>query len=288
MKLALIGVGLIGGSLALAARAASRVTHVIGADRDRAALAQALALGVIDSAADSAAKAVAGADLVVIAVPVGAIDEVLREIASALLSESVITDVGSTKASVIAAARERLGGAFSRFVPAHPIAGGERPGVDHARAALFRGKRCIMTPVAETDAAALATVESLWQAVGCRVERMNADEHDRIFAAVSHLPHVLAYALVAQLAERDDAARLFGLAGAGFRDFTRIAASSPEMWRDICLANRLQIGPELQRYRVALERLQCALDDGDAVALERTMAAAATARRQLSPASDAE
>lgn len=285
MRMALIGAGLIGGSAAAALRAAGCVSHVTGFDHDERALAQGLALGVLDRAAAGVAQAVADADLVLLAVPVGAMRAVLREVAAAAQARAIVTDVGSTKASVIAAARAELapaiGPGFARFVPAHPIAGGELPGIEHADAALFRGRWLITTPVAESDAGALATVEALWRATGAEVTRMSADEHDRIFAAVSHLPHLLAFALVAQIAAAPDAQRMLGFAGAGFRDFTRIAASCPAMWRDIALANRSALSAALAGHRRLLDELQRALDAGDGEGLARVFELASRTKRAL-------
>ncbi len=285
MRMALIGAGLIGGSAAAALRAAGRVSQVTGFDHDERALAQGLALGVLDRAAAGVAQAVAGADLVLLAVPVGAMRAVLREVAAAAQARAIVTDVGSTKASVIAAARAELapaiGPGFARFVPAHPIAGGELPGIEYADAALFRGRWLITTPVAETDAGALATVEALWRATGAEVTRMSADEHDRIFAAVSHLPHLLAFALVAQIAAAPDAQRMLGFAGAGFRDFTRIAASCPVMWRDIALANRSALSAALAGHRRLLDELQRALDAGDGEGLAQVFELASRTKRVL-------
>jgi prephenate dehydrogenase len=283
MKLALIGVGLVGGSFVAALRAAGAVREVVGYDVDGAALALAQSRGVVNAGASSAAAAVQGADLVVLATPVGAMRGVLDGIAADLGPEAVVTDVGSTKASVVADARAALGAAFARFVPAHPIAGGERPGVGHADASLFEERLVITTPEPETDPAALAAVEAVWRGIGARVERMRAAEHDRIFAAVSHLPHVLAFALVDVIARSPDAAAKFAHAGAGFRDVTRIAASSPSLWRDVCLANRRHLADELRAYRATLDRLQAAIEAGDGAALEATFRAAADAKRAGAP-----
>lgn len=288
MKLALIGVGLIGGSFALALRAAGRVEQIAGFDSDPEALRRALDMGVISETAASPADAAAAADLIVLATPIGAMAAVLREIGPALKPAAIVTDVGSTKASVIAAARSALGGAFPRFVPGHPIAGRELPGVEHAEPGLYRDKLYVCTPLPETDTNAVAVVEAHWRAAGCRIENMTPDEHDLVFGAVSHLPHLLAFALVAQIAGDPDADRKFSLAGAGFRDFTRIAASSPSMWRDICLANRDALGPQLDAYRRLLEQLQRALESADGVALQRVFAQAAAARRAHSNRLDAE
>jgi prephenate dehydrogenase len=195
--------------------------------------------------------------------------------------------VGSTKGGVIADARAVLGAAFPRFVPAHPIAGKELPGVEHADAGLFVGKRVVLTPVAETNREAVAKVEGLFALSGARVEKMDAAEHDRIFAAVSHLPHLLSFALVASIGAAPGGERKLGYGGAGFRDFTRIAASSPAMWRDICVANREAIGEELRGYRALLERMQRAVDEGDAAALQQTFELAARLRRQWANPADA-
>jgi prephenate dehydrogenase len=288
VKLALIGVGLIGGSFARAARARGLVESVVGYDADAGTLTSALALGAITKAAGSLAEAVAGADLVLLAVPVGAMRGVMKVLAPHMRPGAVLTDVGSTKADVIAAARSELGACFARFVPGHPIAGRERPGIESSKPSLFEGKLFITTPARETDETATAAIESLWRQLGCRVERMDADEHDRVFAAVSHLPHLLAFALVAQIARESDADRKLGMAGAGFRDFTRIAASSPTMWRDVCIANRTALGAELAAYRGLLGQLQDAIDAGDADALEAVFRAAADCRRRHAPELDAE
>lgn len=292
MKLALIGVGLIGGSAAIAWRRAGVVSEVVGFDRDGAALQRAQALGVIDCAAPSASDAVRAADVVLLAVPVGAMRSTFAAIAATVPAHALITDVGSTKRSVIDAARAELNAAsgfsFRRFVPGHPIAGRERPGVDHADGALFEGKLFVSTPVADTNAEALARIESLWTAAGARVSRMDADEHDRIFAAVSHLPHLLAFALVARIASEPDGERKLGFAGAGFRDFTRIAASNPQMWRDISVANRAALSDELRGYRALLDELQRAVDAGDAAAIERVFDLASRTRRRHAETFDAE
>jgi prephenate dehydrogenase len=279
MKLALIGVGLIGGSFAAALKSSGEVDHITGYDIDPRAAAKGIAAGVIDRAAASLAE-VAAADLVVLAVPVGATREAFAGIAAHLSPQALITDVGSTKVSVIADARATLGEAFRRFVPAHPIAGGERPGVEHADAQLFQGRLAITTPTPDTDPAAVAAIERLWRSAGARLERLAPDVHDRIFAAVSHLPHVLAFALVEMISRSPDADAKFAHAGAGFRDFTRIAASSPQMWRDVCLANRVELANELKAYRESLGRLQEAIDHADGAALERLFQVASDARRR--------
>ncbi|MCU0764643.1 MAG: prephenate dehydrogenase/arogenate dehydrogenase family protein [Burkholderiaceae bacterium] len=287
MRVALLGVGMIGGSLLAAWRRAGRVTAASGYDIDAGALAKARQRGLIDRSCASAADAVADADLVLVATPVGSMRRLFAELAPALRSAAVLTDVGSSKSGVIADARTALGAAFPRFVPAHPIAGKERPGVEHADAGLFAGRRVVLTPVAETRAEALATIGELFGSIGARVERMDAAEHDRVFAAVSHLPHLLSFALVAAIGAEPGGERKLGYGGAGFRDFTRIAASSPVMWRDICIANRAALGEELHRYRALLERLQQAIDAGDAAALQQTFELASRLRRQWADPADA-
>jgi prephenate dehydrogenase len=288
MRIALIGVGMIGGSLVAAWRRAGLLQSVAGYDVDHQALAAAMERGLIDQAASSLAQAVADADLVLVATPVGAMREVFGQLAPALPAEAIVTDVGSTKADVLAHARQALGAAFPRFVAAHPIAGKELPGVQHADGDLFIGKRVIVTPVAETSAEALERVEHLYGHIGAAVERMDAAEHDRIFAAVSHLPHLLAFALVAAIGSEAGGEKKLGYGGAGFRDFTRIAASSPVMWRDVCVANHIALGEELRGYRALLERLQQAIDDGDAATLQRTFEQAARLRRRWAGAADAQ
>ncbi len=295
MKLALIGTGLIGGSAAAAWRKSGAVSHVIGFDIDADSGRAAERLGIVDVMAPSIGAAVADADLVLLAVPVGAMRAVFNDVAAHVAAHAIITDVGSTKVSVIEAAQSTLGSggggsSFSlrRFVPAHPIAGRELPGVQHADANLFHNRLLITTPTGDTNADATARVEALWQSAGARVMRMDAREHDRVFAAVSHLPHLLAFALVASIASDADGERKFGFAGAGFRDFTRIAASSAAMWRDVCVANRAALGDELRRYRAALDELQSAVDRGDAGTIEHNFELASRARRRFAPMLDAE
>lgn len=281
MRLALIGVGLIGGSFAKALRAAGAVEHVVGFDVDPAALQRAIELGVIDEGAASTSNAVSKANVVVIATPVGSVQEVLRSIAPHAASTLIVTDVGSTKSSVIDAARVELGAAFQRFVPGHPIAGSERSGVANSHGDLFRDVLFVSTPTDQTDPAALEQVEQLWRAVGCRTQRMLPEEHDRLFAAVSHLPHVLAFALMAYISAQSDSAQKFAMAGRGFRDLTRIASSSPQMWADICGENRQALAAELAGYRAVLDRWQYAIETRDTALMQGFFEAAASARRAL-------
>ena len=277
-RLAVIGVGLVGGSLALALRRAGAAASIAGFDRDGQALERAVALGVIDAAAASASEAAKGADLVVVAVPVRAIGPVLHDVALAMDPQAVVTDVGSTKGEVVALAREELRERFPRFVPGHPIAGRESSGVEAAVADLFRAARVVLTPDSATAPDAVDLVKACWEAAGARVASMAAERHDRIFAAVSHLPHVLSFALVSEIAEREDAEELLGFAAGGFRDFTRIAASSPEMWRDIALQNRAALLEELDRYGARLAVFRELIARGDGPGLERLMTEARTAR----------
>jgi prephenate dehydrogenase len=277
-KVAVIGVGLIGGSLALALRRAGFAGPVAGFDRDRGALERAVALHAIDEIAESVSEATRGAELVVVAVPVRAIGSVLHDVGLALDAKAVVTDVGSTKAEVVEIARHELRERFPRFVPAHPIAGRESSGIEAATLDLFKGARVVLTPVAETEPKATDFVRAAWEAAGARVSTLSAVDHDRIFAAVSHLPHFLSFALVSEIASRPDSADLFSFAAGGFRDFTRIAASSPEMWRDIALQNREALLAELDRYGVRLAVFRELIEKGDGPALERLMAEARSAR----------
>ncbi len=273
-RLAVIGVGLIGGSLARALRQAGVVAHVVGAGRDAAHLARAQALGVIDEAATDLAVAVRGADMVFVAVPMRAYGPVFEAIAGALEDGAIITDAGSTKRHAMAMASEFLPDA-ARFVPGHPVAGAEHSGVEASRADLFRGRLCVLTPEKATDAAAVARVRAMWAAAGAHVRLMDAEEHDRVLAAVSHLPHLAAYALVhAVLRLRRDDLDPLDFAAGGFRDFTRIASSSPEMWRDICLTNRDALLGRLDALQSELGVLREALERGDDEALRAYFAAA--------------
>ncbi len=277
-RVAVIGVGLIGGSFALALKQAKACAHVVGAGRNGANLRLALETGVIDSIAPDAVAAAHGADLVLLAAPVAQFPKLFRDVSSVLAPKSIVTDGGSTKRDVVFAARAAMGKKLAQFVPAHPIAGAEKSGAGAASADLFRGKRVIMTPLPENSEATVKRVRDAWSACGARITPMDPEEHDTILAAVSHLPHVLAYALVHELAARDNAAELFAYAAGGFRDFTRIASSHPEMWRDICIANRDRLLQELDRYRGELDSIGRLLQAGDAVGLERVFAEARESR----------
>ncbi len=274
--LALVGTGLIGGSFALALKQAGAVREVLGVGRNPARLTLARELELIDGMADW--KQAGQADCILLALPVGETEAVLRQLAPHLKPGAVVTDAGSTKANVVAAARAALGARWVDFVPGHPIAGSEQSGPGAARADLYRGKRVVLTPLPETRPEAVATVRALWEAAGAQVELLDATQHDRIFAAVSHLPHLAAYALVDELARRADGDAFFRFAASGFRDFTRIAGSSPEMWRDVALANRAALLSELDAYLDALQTLRRAVSDEDAAALLDIFSRARTAR----------
>jgi prephenate dehydrogenase len=275
MKLAVIGVGLIGGSFALALKQAKAAEHVIGVGRNAANLKLALERGIIDATAPDAASAARSADLVLIATPVAQFPKVFGSLSD---SKALITDGGSTKRDVIAAARKALGRRIAQFVPAHPIAGAEKSGAAAASADLFRGRRVVLTPLKENPKGAVSTVETAWAACGAKVSRMDAEEHDAVLAAVSHLPHILAYALVHDVAKRNNSEQLFSFAAGGFRDFTRIASSHPEMWRDICLANRDRLLQELKLYANELGAIRKLIDKGDGAGLEKLFGAAREAR----------
>lgn len=278
-KLVVCGVGLIGGSFALALRHAGRVGSVVGIGRSQESLQQAADLKVVDAIARDWAHALEGADLVLLATPVGQMEPLMAALVPHLAPGTLVTDGGSTKRDVVAAARRQFGARVAQFVPSHPIAGAEKSGVAAAAADLYRGRRVVMTPLPENAPADAARVRAAWEACGASVAEMTADEHDRVFAAVSHLPHLLAFALVHELAQRPDSEKLFGFAAGGFRDFTRIAGSHPEMWRDICIANRDALLTELAAYEAELGELRRALERGDAAALEQTFTLARAARQ---------
>jgi prephenate dehydrogenase len=279
-KVAVVGVGLIGGSFALALKAARIAGEITGAGRGAANLKLALEHGIIDSIAPDAASAAAGADLVLVAAPVAQSKAIFAALAPVLKPGALVTDAGSTKRDVVDAARAALGNRISRFVPAHPIAGAEQSGAAAASAELFRNRRVILTPLPENAAADVQAVEDAWRACGARVARMACGEHDAVLAAVSHLPHLLAYALVHEVAGRDNCAQLFGFAAGGFRDFTRIASSHPEMWRDVCTANRDRLLEELDRYSAKLHALRPLVEGGDGAALQKVFEEARAARQR--------
>ncbi len=278
-RVAVIGVGLIGGSFALALKEAKGCGHVIGAGRNAANLRLARERGVIDSIAADAVAAAHGADLVLVAAPVAQFARIFHDIATVLGPRALITDAGSTKRDVVAAATA-LGKKIGQFVPAHPIAGAEKSGAGAASADLYRGKRVVLTPLAANSESTIRRVHDVWTACGARITRMDPDEHDAVLAAVSHLPHLLSFALVREIAARPNAGQLFSMAAGGFRDFTRIASSHPEMWRDICIANRDYLMRELDRYTADLQVMRTLLEAGDASGVERVFTQARDARNR--------
>jgi len=268
-KVVVCGVGLIGGSFALALKAAGAVGEVVGLGRRQASLVAAQQRGVMDLIASDWADALQDADLVFLAMPVGQMLPVMQALVPHLPPDAIVTDGGSTKLDVVAAARIAFGEKIAQFVPGHPIAGAEKSGVEAAQANLFQDKRVVLTPLAENSATRVALVQRAWEACGAQVSQLDAAAHDQVFAAVSHLPHLLAFALVHEFAQRADADQLFGFAAGGFRDFTRIASSHPEMWRDICLANRAALLVELDTYMAELMRTRSLLAEGNAAGLEQ-------------------
>ncbi len=279
-KLVIIGVGLIGGSLALALRQAGAVIEIVGVGRSMENLEAAKQFGIIDQIETELASAVKNADVVVLAVPVAAMQPTLKELAPHLSPETIVTDVGSTKRDVIGYARQHLPDHLARFIPGHPIAGAEKSGAAAAFANLYQGRNIVVTPLPENDAEAVATITRMWQTCGAIVNTMPALRHDEIFAAVSHLPHLLSFALVEDIASRANAKELFSYAAGGFRDFTRIAGSHPEMWRDISLANRDALIREIDTYQSQLDRLRGMLEQSDGKSLEEVFGHARTARAE--------
>jgi prephenate dehydrogenase len=279
-KVVVIGVGLIGGSFALALKEAGAVQTVVGMGRSREVMARALELGIVDSVAESAQDAMAGADLVLLAAPVAQTGPILQSLLPWLEPGTIITDAGSTKCDVVAAARQVLGERVAQFVPGHPIAGRESNGPDAALADLYRGKKAVLTPLPENAAAIVERVAAAWRTCGAVIHQLAPADHDRVFAAVSHLPHLLAYALVDDIARKPHTDLLFQYAASGFRDFTRIAGSSPEMWRDISLANREALLTELDAYLAQLTTMRSMLAAADGAALERVYANAQRARHE--------
>jgi prephenate dehydrogenase len=268
-KAVVFGVGLIGGSFALALRETEAVGEIVGFGRTKATLKKALEAGIIDRIGKDVESEVGDADLVLLAVPVAQMADIFAQIAPHLGTETLITDGGSTKSDVVAAARANLGDRVAQFVPAHPIAGAEESGPDAARNDLFQGKKVVLTPLSENSNESLVRACAAWEACGAVVERLTPEQHDQVFAAVSHLPHLLSFALVHDLAQRDNHKLLLSFAASGFRDFTRIAASSPEMWRDICMANREALLGELKQYADELHVMYEALENSDADKLEK-------------------
>ncbi len=279
-RVAVIGVGLIGGSFALALKRARLAGHVVGAGRSRANLKRALKRRAIDSIAGSAGAAVRDADLILVATPVSHFEKIFREIEANLKPSAIVTDAGSTKRDVVAAARKCLGRKVCQFVPGHPIAGAERSGVAAANADLFKGRRVVLTPLRENSSADTKALARVWTRMHAKVSKMTPGEHDAVFAAVSHLPHLLAYGLVSDIASRRNSKQLFGYAAGGFRDFTRIASSHPEMWRDIAIANRDRLLHELLLFERKMKKIRSMLKGRRAKALEKTFLQARSVRER--------
>ncbi len=279
-KVVVIGVGLIGGSFALALKQAGAVGVVVGMGRSAASMQRALELGIIDSVTTSAEEAMRGASLVLIAAPVAQTQAILASLMPYLEAGTVVTDAGSTKSDVVAAARAALGIKIGQFVPGHPIAGRESNGPDAAIVDLYVGKKTVLTPLPENRAGDVELVANAWRACGAIIHSLTPQDHDKVFAAVSHLPHLLAFALVDDIANKPHADLLFQYAASGFRDFTRIAGSSSEMWRDISLANRDALLGELDAYLAQLTTLRARLAASDGAAIEAVYANARRARRE--------
>jgi prephenate dehydrogenase len=286
-KVAIFGVGLIGGSFALGLKKAGAVEQIVGVGRTAASLERAKQLGIIDTLPTSISEAVNGADLVLLAAPVAQTGAILAAIQPHLQPGTVVTDAGSTKTDVVVAARETLGDKVAQFVPGHPIAGRESNGPEAALDDLYVGKKVVLAPLPENAEADVERVAQAWQTCGAIIHKLTAQEHDRVFASVSHLPHLLAYALVDDIANKPHADVLFQYAASGFRDFTRIAGSSPEMWRDISLANRTALLQELDAYMHQLTQLRALLAASDGLGLEKIFANAQRARHAWTRAIEA-
>jgi prephenate dehydrogenase len=285
-QLGLIGCGLMGSSFALALQRAGLVERVSGFSPSPATTALALKMGVIDRVASSAADAASGADLVLLAVPVAATRSTLQAIAGVIDSHTLVMDVGSTKQDVVLVARETLGQRLPCFVPAHPICGKEVSGVQNADVDLYTGTKVVLTPLPETAPAQLALARQLWQALGSQVSQMSPEAHDAAYAAVSHLPHLLAFAMMHSLKQQDQGEQFMALAGSGFRDFTRIAASEPAMWRDILLANRDELLAQSHLFQQSLQALEQLISAGDAAQLHGAITQASEARTRWAKSSD--
>ncbi len=277
-QLGLIGCGLMGGSFALALKRAGLVKRVVGYSKSPSTTQRALSMGVIDVEAPSALLAVSGADIVLLAVPVAATEATLKAIRHLVRNDMLIMDVGSTKRDVIDAARRVLRDHVGSFVPCHPVAGKEASGVEHADPDLYAGKQVIITPIDRTQVAQLNRAIQVWKALDCEVVQMAPEAHDAAFAAVSHLPHLIAFALVNAIASQPEGKNFLQLAGPGFRDFTRIAASEPKMWRDVLLANKHELLEQSQAFQRTLKAMESMIEAGNAEALEDFIAQASGLR----------
>ena len=277
-QLGLIGCGLMGGSFALALKRAGLVRRVVGYSKSPSTTERARQLGVIDIEAPSALLAVSGADLVLLAVPVAATEATLKAIRHLVNPDMLIMDVGSSKRDVVDATRRVLKHDVGVFVPCHPITGREVSGVENADAGLYQGRQVILTPIERTLTTKLDKARALWQALGCEVLEMSPESHDAAFAAVSHLPHLVAFALMNSIADQPEGQDYLSMAGPGFRDFSRIAASDPQMWRDVLIANREELGRQTALFQQALADLQKLIASGQADDLERLINRASHAR----------
>lgn len=282
-RLCIVGVGLIGGSLALALKQAGYCREVVGVGRSQANLDLALQLGVIDRATTDAAEGVANADMVMLSVPVGSTETVCRQIAKSLPETAILTDAGSVKGSVVEQVEKAFDGQLpANFVPGHPIAGTEKSGAGAAFPELYQNRRVLLTPLEQTSVAATEKVQAMWETAGAIVEILGVEHHDRVLAATSHLPHMLAFGLVDSLAKQEKSEEIFRYAAGGFRDFTRIASSDPTMWRDICIHNRDSILNALKAYEQDLSEIHDAILSSDEERLQTIFARAKHARDNLS------
>jgi len=279
-QLGLIGCGLMGGSFALALKKAGLVRRVIGYSKSPSTVEKARRLGVIDVAAESALLAVSGSDIVIIAVPVAATEATFKAIRHLVDPGVLVMDVGSTKRDVVDAARRVLKERLPSFVPAHPIAGREVAGIEHADGALYQGRKVILTPLTQTDPVLVQKATDVWAAIGCQVLKMSPENHDAAFAAVSHLPHLVAFAYLNAMNQQPAGKEFLSLAGPGFRDFSRIAASDPNVWRDILLSNREEILKQSEAFRLALDAMERSMRDWNGEALEQQIASASNVRSQ--------
>lgn len=280
-RLCIIGVGLIGGSLARALKKAGAVTEVVGAGRNVSHLEKAKELGVIDHFETDISQAVKGCDMVVLAVPLGAMQDVFEQIAPVMTDDMIITDVGSAKGSVVKAAQSAFNTIPETLVPGHPIAGTEKSGVEASFAELYQNRRIILTPLATSSSNAVSKVRSMWQACGAEVVETSIEHHDEVLAATSHLPHMLAYSLVDTLAKMDEKKEIFDFAAGGFRDFTRIASSDPDMWHDICLSNKDALVMMIKKFSDDLQLLTRAIESNDSDYLKETFSRAKKARDEF-------
>lgn len=279
-QLGIIGCGLMGSSFALAMKRAGLVKRVVGYSKSPSTTARALQMGIIDVESASALQAVSGSDIVLIAVPVAAVEATFKAIKNLITPYMLVMDVGSTKNDVVEAAQRILGPLVGTFVPAHPIAGKELSGVEHADADLYKGKQVIFTPIGRTKTEQLSQAAAIWTALGCKVQSMSPEAHDAAFAAVSHLPHLLAFSMMNSIAAQAKGADYLALAGTGFRDFTRIAASDPVMWHDIFLANRTQMLAQIDIFKQTLNSFEASLIANDSKSLEAAITTASELRSQ--------